>query len=276
MLEFVADHQLLIVGVLIAGFAAGFAAGLFGIGGGIVTVPVLYAVYQSLGVADGPSLKTAIGTSLSVILVTSIRSLMTHHDAGQVDGSILKSWAPWIAFGAAVGGVTAKWVPVELLTAVFVGGAVYIAWRRGFANNRKPSQPRNLSNKRVKIPVGIGTGVFSAMMGIGGGALGVMVMTMSGRTMHQAIGTSAGFGLAVAIPGVAGFILAGWAVEGLPIHSLGYVNGPTFLLMATMAGIAAPLGARMAHRVNAEILSKLFGAYVFLSALSLGADVFFK
>ncbi len=276
MLEFIVDHQFLLASILVAGFAAGFAAGLFGIGGGIVTVPVLYAVYQSLGIGDGPSLKTAIGTSLSVILVTSIRALATHHDAGQVDLSVLKSWAPWIALGAAIGGVVAKWVPVELLTAVFVGGAIYIAWRRAFADPNKPPKPRNLATKRIKIPVGIGTGVFSAMMGIGGGALGVMVMTMSGRSMHQAIGTSAGFGMAVAVPGVAGFVLAGWSVDGLPPLSLGYVNGPTFVLMATMAGIAAPLGARLAHQVNAMILSKLFGAYVFFAALSLGADVFFK
>jgi len=276
MVDFFFDHSLLIVGVVIAGFAAGFAGGLFGIGGGIVTVPALYAVFQSLGVADGPSLKTAIGTSLGVIIVTSIRSLMAHHDAGQVDFSILKAWAPWIALGAAVGGFLAKWAPVELLTAVFAGGAFYIAWRRSFSTSKRYVKTRDLNAKRFKIPIGVGTGVFSALMGIGGGALGVMVMTMSGRTMHQAIGTSAGFGVAVAVPGVAGFVLSGWAVDGLPALSVGYVNAPAFIVMALMAGIAAPIGARLAHRVDAEFLSKLFGAYVLLAAISLIADVFFN
>ncbi|MEO1240376.1 MAG: sulfite exporter TauE/SafE family protein [Pseudomonadota bacterium] len=276
MLDFVSDHSLLIAGVVVAGFAAGYAGGLFGIGGGIITVPALYAVFQSLGVADGPSLKTAIGTSLGVIIVTSIRSLTTHHHAGQVDFSVLKAWAPWIALGAAAGGFFAKWAPVELLTAVFAGGAFYIAWRRVFSKTKGRRAKGNLTAKRMKIPLGVGTGLFSALMGIGGGALGVMVMTMSGRSMHQAIGTSAGFGVAVAVPGVIGFVLSGWAADDLPALSAGYVNGPAFVVMALMAGIAAPVGARLAHRVNAEFLSKLFGTYVFVAALSLVTDVYFN
>ncbi len=277
MLDFLANHGPLLAGVIIAGFAAGFAGGLFGIGGGIVTVPALYAAFQSVGVADGPSLKTAIGTSLAVIIVTSIRSLMTHHEADQVDFSVLKAWAPWIAAGSAAGGFLAKWAPVELLTAIFAGGAFYIAWKRGLARPKKISTPKHeLTAKRMKIPLGVGTGVFSALMGIGGGALGVMVMTMSGRSMHQAIGTSAGFGVAVAVPGVIGFILSGVASDGLPDYSIGYVNGPAFALMALMAGIGAPLGARLTHRVNAQLLSKLFAAYVFVAATALAADVFFN
>lgn len=278
VLDFAASHGLLLAGVIMAGFAAGYAGGLFGIGGGIVTVPALYAVFQAVGVADGPSLKTAIGTSLAVIIVTSIRSLMTHHEAEQVDFSVLKAWAPWIAAGSAAGGFLAKWAPVELLTAIFAGGAFYIAWKRGIARpKRNISAPKySLTAKRMKIPLGVGTGVFSALMGIGGGALGVMVMTMSGRSMHQAIGTSAGFGVAVAVPGVIGFIVSGWAADGLPGYSFGYVNGPAFALMAIMAGIGAPLGARLAHRVNAQLLSKLFAAYVFVAASALAADVFFN
>ena len=274
MLEFLADHNVLIVGVLIAGFAAGFAGGLFGIGGGIVTVPALYAVFQSLGVGDDPSLKTAIGTSLGVIIITSLRSLSTHHDAGQVDVVVLKGWAPWIALGAAAGGFLAKWTPVELLAAVFAGGAFYLAWRRIFSKKKGHAPRMNLGSRRMKAPLGVGTGLFSALMGFGGGALGVMVMTMAGRGMHQAIGTSAGFGVAVALPGVTGFILSGWAVEGLPALSLGYLNGPAFAAMAIMAAIAAPLGAKLAHQVNADLLSKLFGGYVFLAAISLIYDIF--
>lgn len=272
--SFVSEHGLLIIGVLIAGFAAGFAGGLFGIGGGIVTVPALYAAFRALGVADGPSLKTAIGTSLAVIIVTSIRSLATHHRAGHVDGEMLIAWAPWIALGAGAGGLAAKWAPAELLTIIFAGGAFYIAWRRLFATHKPPAAPTSLLRKRMKIPMGTGTGLFSALMGIGGGAVGVMVMTLAGRSMHQAIATSAGFGVAVAAPGVVGFILSGWDAAGLPPFSLGFVNGPAFAGMAVMAGIAAPMGARLAHRVDGERLSKLFGAYVFAAAVALAWDVF--
>jgi len=274
LIEFIQGYGLLLAGVLLAGFASGYAGGLFGIGGGIVTVPALYAVFQNIGVADGPSLKTAIGTSLGVIIVTSIRSLSTHHHAGQVDFTILKSWGPWIAIGAGVGGVLAKWTSVELLTAVFAGGAFYIAWRRLFSKEKGHVSSRRTSLKHMKIPVGIGTGLFSALMGFGGGALGVIVMTMAGRSMHQAIGTSAGFGIAVAAPGITGFILSGWGLEGLPPISLGYVNFPAFVAMALMAAVSAPLGARLAHRVDGAILSKLFGGYVLLAAISLIVDVF--
>jgi len=274
MMELLQDHGLLLAGVLLAGFASGYAGGLFGIGGGIVTVPALYAVFQTLGIADGPSLKTAIGTSLGVIIITSIRSLSTHHGAGQVDFSILKSWAPWIAIGAVAGGLVAKWVPVELLTAVFAGGAFYIAWRRLFSKNKGHAKAKRKSLMHMKVPVGVGTGLFSALMGFGGGALGVIFMTMAGRSMHQAIGTSAGFGVAVAVPGITGFILSGWGLEGLPPLSMGYVNLPAFVAMAVMAAISAPLGARLAHRVDGAILSKLFGGYVLLAAVSLIIDVF--
>jgi len=274
MMELLQDHGLLLAGVLLAGFASGYAGGLFGIGGGIVTVPALYAVFQTLGIADGPSLKTAIGTSLGVIIITSIRSLSTHHGAGQVDFSILKSWAPWIAIGAVAGGLVAKWVPVELLTAVFAGGAFYIAWRRLFSKNKGHATAKRKSLMHMKVPVGVGTGLFSALMGFGGGALGVIFMTMAGRSMHQAIGTSAGFGVAVAVPGITGFILSGWGLEGLPPLSMGYVNLPAFVAMAVMAAISAPLGARLAHRVDGAILSKLFGGYVLLAAVSLIIDVF--
>jgi len=267
------EHGLLIGGVFAAGFATGFAGGLFGIGGGIITVPALYAVFRTLGFEDGPSLKTAIGTSLAVIIVTSIRALATHHSAGHVDAKILRGWAPWIALGAGAGGFLAKWAPVELLTVVFAGGAFYIAWRRLFSKE-KTNTSVGLLHDRMTLPLGVGTGFFSALMGIGGGAVGVMVMTLGGRSMHQAIATSAGFGVAVAAPAVIGFMASGWHAPGTPTGSFGYVNAPAFAAMALTAAIAAPIGARLAHRVDARRLSRCFGAYVFVAALTLAWDVF--
>lgn len=274
MMALLADHWLLIVALLGAGFVSGFAGGLFGIGGGVITTPALYAIFQLLGLEEGPSLKTAIGTSLAVIIVTSLRSLSTHHRAGHVDGEMLRHWAPWIAAGAGAGGMLAHWAPAELLTIVFAGGAIYVAYRRLFAKNKGHAAPINLTRKRLKIPLGVGTGLFSSLMGIGGGAMGVMIMTLAGRTMHQAIATSAGFGVAVAGPGVIGFILSGLAADGLPPASLGYVNLPAFAAMALMAGIAAPLGAKAAHHLNGDLLSRGFGAYVLLAAGALAFDVF--
>ncbi len=260
---------------MLAGIVAGFAGGMFGIGGGIITVPVLYAVFQSLGVGEGVSLKTAIGTSLSVILVTSIRALMEHHRAGHVDPAVLRAWAPWIALGSAAGGFVARWAPVELLTIVFAGGALYIAQRRLLPRKKDGAPSKmNLLSRRLKIPIGAGTGLFSSLMGLGGGAVGVMVMTMAGRPMHQAIATSTGFGFAVAAPGVLGFIASGWGIAGLPPTSLGYVNFAAFGAMAVTAVFAAPAGARLAHKLHGALLSKIFGAYVFVAALGLVWDVF--
>lgn len=272
--DLIADIALLGAGVLIAGFAAGFAGGLFGIGGGIVTVPALYAVFQALSIGPDQSLKTAIGTSLSVIIVTSLRSLSVHYRAGHVDMTVLRAWAPWIAIGAAAGGLIARWVAVELLTIVFAGGAFYVAWRRLFSKEKAKTSGAALTSKRMQIPIGAGTGLFSSLMGLGGGAMGVLVMTLAGRSMHQAVGTSAGFGVAVAGPGVLGFIAAGWGAAALPPGSLGYVNGPAFAAMAIMAAISAPLGARLAHRMQGRLLSQLFGVYVAIAAGALLVDVF--
>ena len=272
-MDFLAANPVLLVSLLIAGAAAGFAGGLFGIGGGIITVPALYGVFKLLGSGEEASLKTAIGTSLGVIIVTSIRSLTAHHRAGQVDMAVLKAWAPWIAFGAGVGGVVSRWAPVELLTLVFAGGALFIAARR-LGGKREKKRSIDLSERRLVAPLGLGTGFFSSLMGLGGGALGVMVMTASGRAMHQAVATSAGFGVAVAAPGVIGFIYSGFDAPELPPGSLGYFSTPAFAVMAVMAGLAAPVGARLAHRLNAEILSRLFGVYVLIAAIGLLIDVF--
>lgn len=275
MTEFIASNLVLIVGMLAAGFAAGFAGGLFGIGGGIITVPALYAVFQAIGVDDDASLKTAIGTSLGVIIVTSLRALAAHHKAGHVDMGVLRAWAPWIAVGAGAGGLVARWAPVELLTVVFVGGALYVAWRRLMPGGGA-KRNRDLMQRRLTRPLGAATGFFSSLMGLGGGAVGVMVMTASGRAIHQAVATAAGFGVAVALPGALAFMWSGRAAAGLPPASFGYFNAVAFLAMALTAGIAAPIGARLAHRTGGLLLSRLFGAYVLVAAVGLAWDVFGK
>lgn len=273
-MQILIEYWPLMAGLLAAGFASGFAGGLFGVGGGVITTPVLYACFQLMGFTQAESFKTAIGTSLAVIVVISIRSLMAHHRAGFVDGAVLRDWGPWIALGAGMGGLLARWAPAEVLTVIFACGSAYVAYRRLLANDEAPVRPIDLARKRMKILIGLGTGFFSSLMGIGGGAIGVMVMTLAGRAMHQAIATAAGFGVAVAATGVAGFILSGLGVEGLPPGSVGYVNIPSFAAMAVMAGLAAPLGARAAHRLNAQLLSRVFGVYVLLAAAALTWDIF--
>ena len=275
MIEVLSSYWLFGVLLLFAGVAAGFAGGMFGIGGGIIMVPVLYAVFQNIGLEVSTGYKTAVGTSLAVIIITSVRSLMTHHKAGHVDIALLRAWLPWIALGAAVGGVTAKWAPVEALTLIFIGGAFFIAYRRlRAAPPKKQETTIDLHRKRYKLPFGFGAGLFSSLMGLGGGAVGVMVMSLAGRAMHQSIATASGFGVGVAVPGALGFVLAGWGVIGLAPGSLGFVSLPAFFIMSITAVIAAPIGARMAHRTSSTILSRLFGIYVLIAAIFLCMDIF--
>lgn len=266
-------EPLFLAAVLAAGAAAGFAAGLFGIGGGVVSVPALYAVFRAAGAGDDASLKTAVGTSLAVIVVTSLRSLAAHRCAGVVDGAVLKAWGPWIAAGAAAGGFLSRVIPVELLAAAFAGGALAVAAQRLIVRQRSVKGP-DLSRRAAHIPIGIGTGLFSSLMGLGGGAVGVLVMRWAGRTIHEAVGTASGFGVAVALPGAAGFLIAGLGADGRPPAALGYLHAPSFLAMALAGGLAAPLGARLAHRTRGGLLSALFGAYVLVAALGLILDVF--
>ncbi|MEE2692526.1 MAG: sulfite exporter TauE/SafE family protein [Pseudomonadota bacterium] len=273
--SFIDAHGLLLAAAIAAGLASGFVGGLFGIGGGIVTVPALYALFRAYGIPEEPSLKTAIGTSLAVIIVTSIRSLMTHHAGGHVDARLLRAWAPWIAVGSGLGGVLARWVPGEALTFVFAAGALFIAWRRLAGGKGARAKPAvDLSSRAVHIPIGFGAGLFSSLMGLGGGAVGVMVMTWSGRSIHQAVATASGFGVAVAVPGALGFMFSGWAHEGLPPGSLGFVSLPAFVAVAAAAALTAPVGARLAHRLKGELLSKLFALYIGATALALFADMF--
>ena len=260
--------------VIAAGVAAGFAGGLFGIGGGVVTVPVLYALFRTVGASDDSALKTAIGTSLAVIVVTSLRALGEHRRSGAVDADILRSWSPWIALGSASAGFLSRQIPVEALASVFAGGALFIAGQRLFVLKRSDEKRMDLSHKAIHIPVGIGTGLFSGLMGLGGGAVGVMVMRWAGRSIHQAVATASGFGVAVAVPGVIGFLIAGLNVEGRPPASLGFVEIPAFIAMAIAGAVAAPLGAKLAHKVKGDLLSMLFGLYIAVAATGLILDVF--
>jgi uncharacterized membrane protein YfcA len=272
--EWAAAHAPLFTGVLLAGAAAGFAGGLFGIGGGVVTVPALYAAFRSIGVSDEASLKSAIGTSLAVIIVSSIRSLITHRKSGQVDVRILRAWAPWIAAGALGGGLVSRHVPALALTLVFAAGALFIGWRRLSPRKKGPKteHPKDLTGRRIHIPIGLGTGFFSSLMGLGGGAVGVMIMTWSGRSMHQAIATASGFGIAVAVPGSWAFAISGLGHRDLPPFSLGFVNLPAFAAMAAMTAMTAHWGALLAHKVKGELLSRAFGLYILASAIALIVD----
>ncbi|HWA00232.1 MAG TPA: sulfite exporter TauE/SafE family protein [Caulobacterales bacterium] len=257
-----------ITALIAAGLLAGFIGGLFGVGGGIVMVPALYLLFGALQVDEAVRMHVCIATSLSTIIVTSWRSLSTHAKAGAVDFEILRGWTPWIALGAALGGGAAGLMSTDVLVGVFGFGLLAIAAYMGFgrASWRLASEmPRDPSRALIAGAIGF----VSALMGIGGGTFGVAVMTLCGRPIHQAVATASGFGAAIAIPAIVGFIISGWGRAGLPPGSLGFVNAPGFLLLAALTVLTAPMGARLAHRLDQRILRRAFAVFLAVTALNM-------
>lgn len=264
------DAQLLffIATLVASGLVAGFLGGLFGIGGGIVIVPALYVVFSRLGVDQAVLMHVAIGTALSTIISTSWRSLSTHIKAGAVDFAVLKSWGPWITLGAVLGSVAAGFANTEALLVVFGLGLLLIAMQMGFADpNWRLASEMPKGAARAGLAGAIGW--LSAMMGIGGGAFGVTLMTLCGRPIHQAVATASGFGAAIALPATIGYVIAGWGKAGLPPWSLGYVNGPGFILLAVLTALTAPIGARLAHKLPQRVLKRALAVLLAVVALNM-------
>ncbi|WP_375197460.1 sulfite exporter TauE/SafE family protein [Sphingobium sp.] len=249
-----------------AGLFAGFAAGIFGIGGGFVVVPALFVVLPLLGGTHEAIAHVAIGTSAATIIVTSIRSLLSHAKRGAVEFEVLKTWAPWIILGDGVGVLLAGHVDGHILTMIFAVGVFLMSlnFLLPKVGGKVISDTMPSGIARVGIAGGLGT--FSALLGIGGGTIAIMVMTLCGRSIHRAIATASGIGTLIAIPSAIGFALIGLKETGLPWGSLGYVNVPATLAIASMSILTAPLGVAVAHAMPAAPLKKVFGVYLVIIA----------
>ena len=257
------ELAILVLAMLGTGVAAGVVAGLLGVGGGIVVVPVLEWVFELLGVPVDIRMHLAVGTSLAVIIPTSISSARAHHKRNSVDIIVAKRWSPFIILGAAVGILIASRVGGTVLTGVFGVVAFLMAVKMVLPLDDKTLAteiPRGAAT--AAIPTVIGT--ISTMMGIGGGSMTVPALTLMSEPIHRAIGTSALFGLVISIPGTLGFIYAGWGNDLLPPGSIGYVNLIGFALIAPTTVLAAPLGVRLAHALHRRHLSLLFGVFLLI------------
>lgn len=265
----------LLIGV---GALAGFSAGLFGIGGGSVMVPALFYAFQSLGVDPDVVMHCAVATSASVIIINGYRSTRSHWQRDSVDMDLLwpkqwwSSYALWIGLGSFLGAVwLAPRLASDSLTLIFAVVALLMALQ--FIFGRPSLVLRDTVPGGVAPPlVGGSIGALSSIMGIGGGLLSVPFLTLCGMPVHKAVGTAAGFGLAIAIPATAGFILSGWAIEGRPPLSLGYVNLAGFVLIVASAWFLVPLGTAMAHRLKAVPLRRFFGICLALVALNMARE----
>ena len=262
------DPDLLILAamMLLTGAVGGVIAGLLGVGGGIVIVPVLDLVLAALDVDSAVRMHVAVATSLATIVPTAISSSRAHHAKGAVDRDQLKRWGIAIFLGAIAGVLLASRVSGDMLSAVFGIVALIVAIKMLL-----PLEGKHIADAVPGGPAGqlipFGIGGISSMMGIGGGTLSVPVMTLFNVPIHRAVGTAALFGLLISVPATAAFIVTGWHVEDLPQGSLGYVNLIGFAIIAPVSYLTAPWGARIAHALSKRQLSLMFGLFLTVVAV---------
>ncbi len=252
--------------LLAAGVGAGLLAGLLGIGGGIVIVPALFQLFTLLEVPEDVRMHLAVGTSLSTIVATSLSSARSHWRRGAVDPALLRSLGPAIVVGAIGGAALARITESDVLTGLFAVLALLMAAKLAFL----PKELRLADALPGPVPragIGLGIGGLSTMLGIGGGVMTVPVLTLSGVDMHRAVGTAAAVGFLIALPGTLGMMILGPEVDpGGPLITVGYVSLLGFLVMTPSTVLAAPWGARLAHRIDGTLLGRLFAAFLLVTA----------
>jgi len=261
------DLLLLLAALVAAGLAGGLVAGVFGVGGGTVIVPAVFYAFEVLGVGGEGNLHVAIGTSLLTIVATSWRSLRAHRKHGAVDEGVLKTWTPWVAVGGLIGAAVAGVTSMEGLALVYGVCLALVAAQMGLLPEHVTLR-RDLPEGWGRRATGTVIGGLSAMMGIGGGSFGGMMMTLCGRPIHQAVATASGFGVAIGAAAALGFVAFGWDAGGRPPFSVGYVNVPAAVVMGVLTTAVAPLGARLAHALDRRVLRKAFAVYLLATAMS--------
>ena len=258
--------------MVVIGLFAGFLAGLLGVGGGIVLVPAFFYAFQYMGFTTPDIMQMCLATSLATIVVTSLRSLQSHHAKGAVHWDVLKSWSPGIAVGAILGVWLAADLSSAVLQAIFgILGAVIGLYMLGGKSDWALADVMPVRVARWAWAAGIG--FLSVLLGIGGGSLGVPFMTLHRVAIHNAVATAAGFGLAIAVPSVIGWMFV--SIEGpTPPLMLGAISLPAFLIIVPLTFLAAPYGAKAAHAMNPKPLKRAFGAFLCLVALNMLLSAF--
>lgn len=263
----VADLAVLVLALLAAGLITGLLAGMFGVGGGAVIVPVLYQIFAFLNVPEDVRMHLCVGTSLAIIIPTSIQSFRTHYSKGKVLMDVLQLWAVPVVLSVLAGGVIAAFAPALVLKLVFVlvAGSNAVKLLSGRDDWRiAPELPGTFGMRAYGVLIGLA----SSLMGIGGGAISNMILSLHGKAIHNAVATSSGLGVLISVPGALAYILAGWSKMAiLPPLSFGFVSILGFALIAPTSTLIAPFGARLAHRMPKRRLEIAFG--LFLLAVSL-------
>lgn len=254
--------------LVVIGAFAGVLAGLLGVGGGIVLVPAFFYAFQTLGY-DGPQLmQMCLGTSLATIIVTSVRSVLSHNKKGAVDWDVLRTWAPGIVIGAGLGVFLAARLQSGSLQALFGVLGVVIGLYMGLGRSEwrlGAAMPKG----GLRAALSPAVGFLSVLMGIGGGSFGVPLMSLFNTPIHRAVATAAGFGVLIAVPGVIGFLMVPVDADVRPPFTVGAVNLVAFALIIAMTLLTAPVGVGLAHRMDPKPLKRIFAVFLTIVALNM-------
>ena len=267
-------HLLVLSGTLVgAGAVSGFLAGLFGVGGGAVVVAALYQAFSYAGVADEIGMRMSLGTAFAVMVPTSATSFLGHLRRGSADVTVARRWVVPVVAGVVVGSFVASRLQSGPLKTIFVVLVLLNAFKllSGWPALRMAAETPSKLAVRIS---GIVIGFLSSLIGIGGGIFGNMFLTAYGRSMHQAIGTTASLGAIISLAGTCTFILLGLGTAGTPAGSLGFVSLIAFCVVAPLATLIAPLGVRLAHRFTKRQLRIGFGIFLIAVSARFVADLF--
>jgi uncharacterized protein len=252
-----------------AGILVGILAGLFGIGGGAIIVPVLYEVFRALDVPEDVRMQMCIGTSLAIIVPTTVRSYIAHKKKGAVIPQVVRIWAVPAIAGVAIGSVVAAYAPAPVFKIAFVIFTAFIGSKMLFGQESW-NLGKELPGRGVLTFYGFITGLISSLVGVSGGAVSNTVLTLYGQPMQRAVATSAGVGVPITIAGTIGYILAGWPhMAQLPPLSIGFVSLIGFALMAPVSSYMAAFGVRLAHWLPKRRLEIAFGIFLYVVGLRL-------
>lgn len=262
------------LGLLITGVVGGLIAGLFGVGGGIVIVPILFWIFTSLNFPNEILMHMAIGSSLATIIPTSISSARAHYLKGSMEINIIKKWGGGIFLGAIIGGLAGKYFSASELKYLFSSIAFVVAL------NMFLKEPIKLGKslpkfKIINVIISSVIGFVSSLMGVGAGTLGVPTLVALSVPIHKAIGTAAALGLFIAIPATIGLAFSGFDVPNRPPMSIGYVNLIAFFIMFPLTVFFAPIGVKFAHRINQRLLKIIFGIFLIFTSVKMLFSIIF-
>lgn len=260
------ELALLAAAIGLGGVVTGILAGLFGIGGGAIIVPVLYEVFRVLGVPEEVRMQLCIGTSLAIIVPTNIRSYVTHRARDLVLKDVVQLWAIPAVVGVAIGSVTAAFAPPSVFKIAFAAIAGSIALKVLFGRQSwqiSSELPGTLAMRAYGFIVGLS----ASLMGVSGGSTSNIILTLHGKSIHQAVATSAALGVWISIAGTIGYVLAGLPHQPrLPFASIGFVSLLGVVLMAPVSSLTAPYGARLAHVLSRRRLEVAFGIFLLMAS----------